>query len=404
LPVATIQYTGGPFCTAGIISPTVTGTSGGLFSSAAGLTINAATGVIDLNTSLSGSYTVFYVYSNGLCSNMTSATVLIQQPLLTITNPTAACAPGTVDLTDPAVTAGSAAGLTYSYYTDALGTLPLANPNAVGAGTYYIKGVTALGCPTLVEPVTATVNARPSITVTPANTMICKGSSTTLTANSPGNTIQWINLGAGATVIVSPLQNTTYQAVATNPAGCSDTANALVQINPFAVSLTANPDPVIAGTNLQLTSSANAGYTVMAWLPASLFPNQSSTTQSFNVPDTSKGFSVIAQDINGCLDTATIAITVNANLKDFFIPNSFTPNNDGKNDVFKVYGSSIREMHMSIFNQWGQQIFETRNAQSGWDGNYNGHPQQTGVYVYLIQVVFSDNSSITRKGTVNLIR
>ena len=59
---------------------------------------------------------------------------------------------------------------------------------------------------------------------------------------------------------------------------------------------------------------------------------------------------------------------------------------------------------MRIFNQWGGLLFETKNAQSGWDGNYNGHPQQTGVYIYVVQVVFSDNTSITRKGTFNLIR
>jgi gliding motility-associated-like protein len=288
---------------------------------------------------------------------------------------------------------------------DPLGTIPMANPSAVStSGIYYIKGVTALGCPTVIKPVNVIINAIPILTVTPTTQTICKGNSATLTANSPGNNVEWLDVALAPTVVVTPQNTTTYLAVATNAAGCSDTATALVQIDSFKVSLFANPDPVIAGTNLQLTTSANAGYSILAWLPASLFPIQGATAQSFNVPDTSKGFSVIAVSSGGCLDTANIAVTVNANLKDFFIPNSFTPNNDGRNDIFRIYGSSIKQMDMRIFNQWGELIFETKNVQSGWDGNYNGHPQQTGIYVYLIQVTFSDNSTIIRKGTIDLIR
>ena len=110
------------------------------------------------------------------------------------------------------------------------------------------------------------------------------------------------------------------------------------------------------------------------------------------------------QSSDGCLDTALVGVTVNANLKDFFIPNAFTPNNDGKNDMFKVYGTSINKRICEYLTNGVDLLFETKNAQSGWDGNYNGHPQQTGVYIYVIQVIFSDNTSIIRKGTFNLIR
>ena len=96
-------------------------------------------------------------------------------------HPAAVCAPGTVDITLPAITAGSTAGLTYTYFTDAAGTITLATPNAVGAGTYYIVGTTAAGCASAPIPVTVTVNAAPTvITMHPA--AVCAPATVDLTA------------------------------------------------------------------------------------------------------------------------------------------------------------------------------------------------------------------------------
>jgi gliding motility-associated-like protein len=168
--------------------------------------------------------------------------------------------------------------------------------------------------------------------------------------------------------------------------------------------LTANPDPVLAGTNTTLTTSGNFIYSVLSWAPSIFFSNQTATSQNIVVKDTSKSFTVIGQSVDGCLDTATLFVTVDPNLKDFFIPNAFSPNGDGNNDVLKVYGSSVRDVVMRIYNQWGELIFETKDINKGWDGTWKGRPQAVGVYVYVAQVTFYNNATMKRKGTVNLIR
>src|SRR6185437_7260188 len=87
-------------------------------------------------------------------------------PTVSITNPSADCSPNTVDITAATVTAGSTAGLTYTYWTNAGVTSSLASPNAVSAsGTYYIEGTTGAGCSTI-QPVTVTINPLPTVTIT----------------------------------------------------------------------------------------------------------------------------------------------------------------------------------------------------------------------------------------------
>ena len=102
------------------------------------------------------------------------------------------------------------------------------------------------------------------------------------------------------------------------------------------------------------------------------------------------------------MDTASVKTTVDN--KDFFIPNAFTPNNDGKNDVFRVYGSSVTGAEIKIFNQWGALVFETGDNQQGWNGTHKNRPQPVGVYVYVVKVRLSNEDSFIKKGTVRLIR
>jgi gliding motility-associated-like protein len=87
-----------------------------------------------------------------------------------------------------------------------------------------------------------------------------------------------------------------------------------------------------------------------------------------------------------------------------FIPNSFSPNGDGLNDVIRVYGLVVKEVNFMVFNQWGQKVFETRSQTQGWDGNWKGKPQPSGVYIYVCKVVLTDGSTQTKKGSINLVR
>jgi gliding motility-associated-like protein len=105
-----------------------------------------------------------------------------------------------------------------------------------------------------------------------------------------------------------------------------------------------------------------------------------------------------------CQESISAEIAARTLLGDIFIPNSFTPNGDGVNDVLRVYGNIIREMNMMIFNQWGEKIFQSRDQNMGWDGTHIGKAQPSGVYMYVAQFILIDGSIIKRQGSINLIR
>jgi gliding motility-associated-like protein len=87
-----------------------------------------------------------------------------------------------------------------------------------------------------------------------------------------------------------------------------------------------------------------------------------------------------------------------------FIPNTFTPNGNGQNDVFRVYSNVMKSVHWMVFNQWGEKLFEATNITATWDGNYKGKPQPIGVYIYVVAGTLSDGTKVNQKGSFNLIR
>lgn len=403
--LTSISYSAANFCSNGSAPVTINGVNGGAFSSGTGLAIDALSGSINLLASSAGDYTILYIYNNSVCNDTAQTIISIANPNLNITNPEPVCAPGTINLTQAAITNGSSAGLSFEYFSDATATIALSNPSAVASsGTYYVRGENSSGCHTEIKPVAVTIRALPVIDITAPTTAVCKGVATTLTATAAGSTITWSQYeGAGNSINVRPITTTTYNVSAENVHGCVGHASTTVTVSNFKASITSTQPSVIAGNNITLSSNANQAYEVIAWKPVMYFKSNAKT-QTISVSDSSKTFEVIAQSQQGCLDTASIKIIVENNDIDLFIPNAFTPNNDGKNDIFKVYGSSVKSVEMRIYTQWGALIYETNNNTTGWNGTAKNQTQPVGVYMYVVKVNMYNNNSLIRKGTINLIR
>src|SRR5690606_18542296 len=106
-----------------------------------------------------------------------------------------------------------------------------------------------------------------------------------------------------------------------------------------------------------------------------------------------------------CRDTVYINVDVDYTMHDM-VPNAFSPNGDGLNDVFRVTGITYQQLKVfMVFNRYGQEVFATTDVAKGWDGTYNGRPCEVGTYFYLIRLEYPpDGRTKTYQGDVQLLR
>lgn len=164
------------------------------------------------------------------------------------------------------------------------------------------------------------------------------------------------------------------------------------------------PDTILKGQTTQLVLLAPSG-NVVNWYPSNLvIPNNQYTVTS--APSQNTTYTVIVSD-GICNKTATVLVVViddQCKESDVFVPNTFTPNGDGNNDVLYVRGYLINELYFAVYNRWGELVFETTDKNKGWDGNYKGRPADVGVLGYYLKAKCPNGKEIFKKGNVTLIR
>ena len=195
----------------------------------------------------------------------------------------------------------------------------------------------------------------------------------------------------------------TYDITITDAHGCPAIDSAVIS-QPAQVILTA-PDSLemdfASHVTLQLNVSPAGSYTYQ-WSPAnSLSCSSCQNPVSFAPENTT--YNVVVTDNNGCVNNITFTLVVNAG-KHLFIPNVFTPGNNGSNNFFEVYTYGDNYFSMKVFDRWGEKMFESNDRQQGWDGTYNGKYVQAGVYVYEMTVTYLDGQTVHRNGAVTVLR
>lgn len=221
------------------------------------------------------------------------------------------------------------------------------------------------------------------------DTMLCPGATLTLDAYYPGATYRWQDQSTQPGFLVS---RTGQYEVNTMLNGCSFRDGINVSYGSMPV-ITLGMDSVLcAGQVMVLDPKVRQAQT--------LWPDGSHTpTFVVKTPGT---YALTATNVCGI---ATRVITVHKGYCKLAMPSAFTPNRDHQNDVFRVGNPSfIKEFYMAVYNRWGQKVFETSNANTGWDGRFNGLDQPTGTYIWVIRLTDNDGVKVSERGHMQLLR
>lgn len=176
-------------------------------------------------------------------------------------------------------------------------------------------------------------------------------------------------------------------------------------IPPIKIKISPADTVVYAGDRFQLVASSIASnYT---WTPATGLSNPFIADPVVTAPSVDGAivrYEVEASTATGCKGEGEAIVRVYKG-PDIYMANAFTPNNDGKNDVFIPFPVGIKELkYFRVFNRWGQMMYFTTTLQQGWDGKLAGQDQPSGVYTWMAEAITHDGRKITKKGTVTLIR
>ena len=228
-------------------------------------------------------------------------------------------------------------------------------------------------------------------------------------------TITW-SFGAGATpstasgagphsVSFAGAGAATANVTVTEPGGCSDSIGGQVIASLPSVSLNAWPLTLEAGESSQLTANPTPADAGFEWNDLSDFTDCTDCLNPTVTPDETTTYAITVTDAAGCTAAAGVVIEVRG-VNRVAIPNAFSPNGDGANDVFRLRGGNVSSVEIQVYNRWGERVFLSTSGDldGGWDGTYKGREEEVGVYVFSAMVTFTDGTTEMFKGNVSLLR
>lgn len=352
-----------------------------------------------------GSYNVT-VYDSHQCADSLVNIQVTEPTLLTV-------APVVTDITCPGfndgtITANAAGGTpTYTYSWSPVGGNVAINSN-LGPGIYGLTVTDAENC---TATASNTVIELPGIQLSAyVHDVLCDPLHNgfidlTAVTSYPPATYSW-NTGSGVEDILN-LGVGNYSVTVSDAHGCVvDTVFTVINLNTFSIDAYPQDTTIDLGSSVEVTAVPTGGNIAsIIWQPSNGLECSDCIT-SLASPVQSVYYVATATSDSGCIASDRVNITVIPKYV-IFIPNVFTPNNDGNNDFFEVFGNkeAWKQFNVEVFNRWGEKVYDSNDMNFKWDGIYKGVAAPPAVYVYVIHITYLDNyTDKIYKGSVTLVR
>ncbi|MDN5213928.1 gliding motility-associated C-terminal domain-containing protein [Fulvivirgaceae bacterium BMA12] len=247
------------------------------------------------------------------------------------------------------------------------------------------------------------INVRAAASVNINSAEICEGESVDIEITG-GSSFRWnpedgVSNPNTANPQLSPTASTNYELTVSNGTCSDQIININVVVNPLPIVRISNDTTIQAGNSVQLFASGGDLY---SWSPTDDLDNPQAS-DPFASPIQTTTYTVEVENEFGCAARESVTVTVDDNYE-IFVPQMFTPNGDGSNDILFVNTIGIETLTFKIFDRHGKLIFESASSSDGWDGRVNGEAQNIDTYVYLVSARTYSNQNVTDKGTFQLIR
>jgi len=376
-----------------------------------GLAGNSSVQIV--NPIISNYYNVIATDSVGCSSSMDSILVALNPPIMINAYVTDTVCPGeTASISVTPIGGYILPGSSYTYvWTDQSGNqvgntalvdvIPSSSPSI-----YYVVVSDDCSTPAVIDSIEVMWYPEPQVDFISSDNTGCHPVTASFTNTTPSNqvaTCLWTFGDGNYSITCGTVSNTynipgTYSVnlEVTSPEGCvSDTTILdIVEVYAYPTAMfSATPNPTtVLNPNVNFIDSSSQDVISRSWqfidVNSSLLGSSSQTNPSFTFPETSPGtYTAILTVINsnGCEDIHHLEVIVNG-VFTCYVPNAFTPDGDGTNDYFFVQGESIDPsvFTLSIFDKWGEKIFETDDKDGMWDGTYKNEPAQQEIYIWKI--------------------
>jgi len=291
-------------------------------------------------------------------------------------------------------------------------TTPLAVPDTTT--TYYVTGTNSFGCKAT-DSININVIQPTQLIVPVTNDTLCIGSSLQLNVTGAEQYNWQPATGLSSSTIgnpfASPTTSTVYTVIGSDSKKCfADTAQISILVAPLpSFNILDSAVTINVGSTFPVKTKSSPDVIGWAWLPPYGL-NCPNCAEPVAQPKSNVTYTAQAITGFGCTATDNIVFNVVCNNANIFIPNTFSPNGDSRNDYFYPQGTGLFTIKsLRIFNRWGVLVFAKANfganiATDGWDGKYNGIDQQPDVYVYIMDVLCDNGTVLSYKGNVTLIR